>query len=602
MTGGLINIVSYGTKDLYLTGSPEITYWKYVFRRHTNFSIESVEIDIEDELNFNKESEVEIPIVGDLIHKSYLQIKIPAIQILRSNIQSYTRNNFSVDNTFLQNFETVKNFNKFINTKAYRILSNDIDSDNVTTINIVQEALVEIRNDGTNLNFTSKTIDDIITSYISLLNNTVNDDGTVIFNSNSSNMEVLLLNTEESLVNGNNITKEALNINMLNIINNSIKVQKYFYNKYNEYVKLQQEYNSANLKFAWVEKLGHQIIDYVEVKIGGETIDKHYGIWFEVWNQLTGKYYLSEIYNKMIGNVKELTVFNKLQKDEYILNIPLNFWFSKFNGLSFPLIALQYSDLSINIKLKNINDCAYVEYVTDNRNSAVPISLSDIWENNSFKLEGKLLIDYIYLESSERRKFAQSSHEYLIETVQVNKIDLSSQSNFKMKLDFRHPVKELIWVVQKKEIIDNTFSTKKINSFNFSTYENNNEINPLLKSSIEFNGYSRSNQECNYYNYYEPLFKHSNTPNVGINVYSFSLHPEQHQPSGSVNMSKISNSVIEFIFNSNVFKYKSSDVYPHIVNGSSSDLENDTDITITIFALSYNVLRLIGGFGAKGFN
>ena len=66
-------------------------------------------------------------------------------------------------------------------------------------------------------------------------------------------------------------------------------------------------------------KIRHQIIDYIEVKIGGETIDKHYGIWFEVWNQLTGKYYLSEIYNKMIGNVKELTTFDKTQKNEYIL-------------------------------------------------------------------------------------------------------------------------------------------------------------------------------------------------------------------------------------------------------------------------------------------
>ena len=128
------------------------------------------------------------------------KIKIPAIKILRSNIQSYTRNNFSVDNTFLQNFETVKDFNKFINTKAFRILNNDIDSDNVTTINIVQEALVEIRNDGTNLNFTGKTIDDIITSYISLLNNTVDSEENPIFISNSSNMEVLLLDTEGLLL------------------------------------------------------------------------------------------------------------------------------------------------------------------------------------------------------------------------------------------------------------------------------------------------------------------------------------------------------------------------------------------------------------------
>ena len=199
--------------------------------------------------------------------------------------------------------------------------------------------------------------------------------------------------------------------------------------------------------------------------------------------------------------------------------------------------------------------------------------MGDIWENNSFKLEGKLLIDYIYLESSERRKFAQSSHEYLIETVQINKIDLSSQSNLKNEIRFSTPSKGIDMGCSKKETIDNTFSTKKINSFNFSTYENDNDINPILRSIIEFNGYSRSNQECNYYNYYEPLYKHSNTPNVGINVYSFSLHPEQHQPSGSVNMSKLSNSVIEFIFNSNVFKYKSSDVFPHITKGSSSDFK-----------------------------
>ena len=603
MTGGLINIVSYGTKDLYLTGSPEITYWKYVYRRHTNFSLESIEINIEDELDFNKESEIEIPIIGDLIHKSYLQIKIPSISVNRSEIQSYSRSNFTTNNTFLNNFETVKNFNKFINTKAYRIINNDIDSENVTTINIVKDALLEIRNDGTNLNFTGKTIDTIISDYISLLSTTVDSNSNPIFNSTLSNIEVFLLNSEESLNNGITITKETLKSNILKIIEQSIKVQKYFYDQYNLYIKSQQDYNSNNLKFAWVEKLGHTIIDYIEVKIGGETIDKHYGIWIEIWNQLSGKYYLKDVYDKMIGNVKELTTFDRTIKSEYLLNIPLTFWFSKFNGLSFPLIALQYSELSFNIKLKSINECAYIEYVTDQSGTAIPISMNDIWENNGYKLDGKLLIDYIFLESNERRKFAQSSHEYLIETIQMNKVDISLQSNLKMKLDFRHPIKELIWIVQKKELIENNFSTKKTNSFNFSTYNSdNNKINPILKSKLEFNGYTRSDNESNYYNFYETLLKHSNSPEVGVNVYSFSLHPEQHQPSGTANISKISNAILELEFNTNTFKYKSSEIYPHIESNSSSDAENNTDIRIYVFALGYNILRIIGGFGAKGFN
>ena len=134
------------------------------------------------------------------------------------------------------------------------------------------------------------------------------------------------------------------------------KIFNFFFEQLANQQKMNSDIATNNVKFAWNEKLGHVIIDYIDFYIGGEKIDRHLGVWIDVWHQTTGNYYQTEIYNKMIGNVKIMVEFNREAKPEYILYIPLSFWFNRFNGLALPISALQYTSYLSTLKLKNIQD------------------------------------------------------------------------------------------------------------------------------------------------------------------------------------------------------------------------------------------------------
>jgi hypothetical protein len=121
-------------------------------------------------------------------------------------------------------------------------------------------------------------------------------------------------------------------------------------------------------------------------------------------------------------------------------------------------------------------------------------------------------------------------------------------------------------------------------------------------ASLLLNGYELAPKELgNYYNYVIPWARHSNTPSDGIYVYSFSAFPEEHQPSSTCNFSKLDSPVLSFYVNNSMFTYKLSDIDPNITAGSPSDLTLDTSVRIRIFAITYNILRIIGGMGALAY-
>jgi hypothetical protein len=163
--------------------------------------------------------------------------------------------------------------------------------------------------------------------------------------------------------------------------------------------------------------LGHVIIDKIDVLIGGELIDRHTGDYFQHYYERCGKKRLNDIYNKMIGNVTTMISYDSNSKPKYELLIPLNFWFNKNYGSAFPLVAMQYNSISIKIKLKDINYCGYVENLTES--SGVDYLLKDLWNDKKYVLQTSLYMEYIYFDSIERKKFAQSAHEYLIEQTQT---------------------------------------------------------------------------------------------------------------------------------------------------------------------------------------
>jgi hypothetical protein len=200
-------------------------------------------------------------------------------------------------------------------------------------------------------------------------------------------------------------------------------------------------------KIAWVRRVGHAMINNIELTIGGSQIDKHWGTWMDVWYELTHTNEQEKGYNTMIGDVSELInlkgavtgTSSEVILPEYTLYIPLQFWFCRNTGLALPLIALQYHEVRLNIELVSAAKLiVWSGPLAPNTNNIVLGSCG-------------LMVDYIYLDSEERRRFAQVGHEYLIEQLQFGGAEtlVSSNSsgalNVKHKLEFNHPTKELVW-------------------------------------------------------------------------------------------------------------------------------------------------------------
>jgi len=284
------------------------------------------------------------------------------------------------------------------------------------------------------------------------------------------------------------------------------------------------------------------MIKSVEVEIGGQKIDKHYSQWLDIYNELfeTDSSHARRLVMSQGGN--ETKVY-----------IPLRFWFNRNPGLALPLIALQYHEVKINVEIIN-----------------------GVAENNGLA-DAKLLVNYLYLDTDERRRFAQVSHEYLIEQVQHTGVE----NKAKINMNFNHPVKALFWTSPQTA--------------------------PNGKAKLQLNGHDRfSDQLHDYFHLVQPYecgLGHSKVLNStnrnwasvpattgdgttpsgsgavnNVSMYSFCLKPAEHQPSGTCNFSRIDNAVL----NLGTADYSTNGIY--------------------LFATNYNVLRIMSGMGGLAYS
>jgi hypothetical protein len=394
----------------------------------------------------------------------------------------------------------------------------------------------------------------------------------------------------------------------------------------NMYIRLQPtQLNSSNLTsdntrmdMNWVAE---RAIAAVELTIGGQRIDKHYQAWFRLYAEV----FLGESdkinYGKMCSSsspAADATNPNSVY-------LPLLFFFNRNPGLYLPLIALQYHEVRLDFDLTS--------YFSNYFGSSAQVF--EVWAN------------YVYLDTEERRRFAQKGHEYLIEQVQHTGGDSISSTTQTVRLSFNHPVKELIWCYQ------NTTSTATNSLWNFSTscanvnvtcaasplyapgilphaagaprlFSNimadgingsitaakytsnlywieegtaNNylvttnggtyaggipmvEVGPLATFKVVLNGQDRfKEQSGKYFNQYQPYVYHTGTPYPGIYVYTFALQPEEHQPTGTCNFSRIDNAQVAITMKSNF-----------------------TTPQQKMFAVNYNILRIQSGMGGLAFS
>jgi len=326
-----------------------------------------------------------------------------------------------------------------------------------------------------------------------------------------------------------------------------------------------------------VNNPGHALINNVEVEIGGQSIDKQYGHFMEAHAELTEKNYglvakqgnssvLADSYEINATN-SELSPFQQtagaggVSVDQNStgcnLYVPLRFWFCRHVGLSLPLIALQYHEVNINVTFSDGG-------VYGSSSGDYKVYIGD---------EPQLWVNYIYLDTDERRRFAQVSHEYLIEQVQTQDGSVAGVSKT-FKLNFNHPVKELIWVGLSH---DHGWGKVSFSANDFIFWGNN-----TTKHKLILNGHDRfAEQDLDYFTRYQPYKYHRNLARSiradSIAVYSFALKPEEHQPSGTCNFSRIDSAQLEF----------------------TSGIQTRD---IFIYAINYNVLRIMSGMGGLAYS
>lgn len=579
MTAGLVQIVSYGNQDLYLTGTPEITYFKTIFRRYTNFAIENIEVQFDDEVNFDKISIVSIPTAGDLVHKMYLKLIIPSFYVQRNILSSSFIINkalaYSNYITALNDYLCVWKFMQ-LNIEAYRSSYEIYIATNTTGSTDIKNTVYSVFGNA------SRNISDpdpadvnvqILNEFIVVLGKYPT------YNINTLSLDAIAYSFTFISPDPEGKSEKQ---KIFEALKSGKTISKYLiadvYTNYLQKKAIYDDYLLTNRKFAWVDKLGHSIINYIEIAIGGDVIDKHFGDWINIWYELTKNVHMTTIYNKMIGNVDTLTNYDRTTKPSYTLIIPLQFWFCRNNGMAIPLVSMQFMEITINLKLKKFSECSYIELEDDETSYA----LDDDYENQGLTINGSLLIDYIFLDEQERKKFAQSSHEYLIDQLQVFTEDDISNTNVQFDITFNEPCREIIWVLQRKSFITNTIGSTKCLWDNYTPNATGNGIS-LVSAHIELNGITII-EDINgeFYNYLIPYRNHTSTPSDGIYCYSFALKPEEQQPSGSCNFSRIKKSNLIVIIKNDMF------------------LNNDTVIFRT-YARNFNILRFASGMAGLAF-
>jgi len=334
---------------------------------------------------------------------------------------------------------------------------------------------------------------------------------------------------------------------------------------------------------------GLRLINYVEVEIGGQKIDKHYSHWMYIWNELSLPKSKRSGYYDMVGAYGGVPGAS-MQKQLYV---PLEFWFCRNVGLALPLISLQYHEVKINLAFET------AERVKATATAPSAAFGASLW------------CDYIFLDTDERRRFAQLSHEYLIEQLQFTGQEAVQGSSIKPKLNFNHPCKELVWFVTKNYSASEDTNNNWMNYTCPSTVNGtDNKLgtgdisedaiaakiggtaksvsrNHTVNAKLVLNGNDRfAQRNGSYFNLVQPFQHHENVPtNAGINVYSFALKPEDHQPSGTLNMSRIDTAVLNLTMNDAVSSYATTSGY-----------------NISIYAVNYNVLRIMSGMGGIAYS
>ncbi len=339
----------------------------------------------------------------------------------------------------------------------------------------------------------------------------------------------------------------------------------------------------------WIQGVGNHLIKYVSIEIGAQQIDEQYGQWMDIWSQLNLNESQINGFGQMIGknfNQSAWQPYDVSSEPGSRLFIPLQFWFCRNPGLSIPLIALQYHEVRLKITFEKFENL--IVAVTNGYYQPITFQ-NTIPQFTSFQMFNT----YYYLDTVERRKFTQNPHEYLIEQVQSQSGNVQSITGENLiRLNLNHPTKEIVWVFNRNE------TNAPLNDYSIGTNIIPNgtpaQFAPLYNFKLILNGTDRFKERPGeYFRLVQCYDHHTRIPDNFIYVYSFAIRPEEHQPSGTCNFSRIDSAQLNFYLRNSVSIPGNIDGVP---------LENYTELPgYTLYAPCYNILRIMSGMGGLSF-
>ena len=327
--------------------------------------------------------------------------------------------------------------------------------------------------------------------------------------------------------------------------------------------------------YYWTNGIGNVLIKQVDLEIGGQLVDRHYSEWIDIWSQLTVNESKIGAYNSMVGNYNGVSSLETNATSQLRVHVPLFFWFNRDYALALPLIALQYHEVILKIQLRDFASCY--------RNNTISANTLSGYQLQQFRLWA----DYIFLDMEERRNFAQTSHEYLIDQLQFagDEFIKQSQNAVSKVLNFNHPTKELYWVHVRNDYEQTNILTgnQQLNYALQTLYTNNTNVETFNEGVVQLNGIERfERRPANYFRLVQNFQFHTRYSTKNIYTYSFALFPEKQQPTGTCNLSKITTSVLYLD-------------YSGIDNSQNS-------MILKVFGVNYNVFRIMSGMAGLAFS
>jgi hypothetical protein len=534
MTGGLMQLVATGSQDIYLTGNPQITYFKAIYRRYTNFAIETIENSVSGVLNFGNKLVCKVNRSGDLISKCYIKITIGEVDPNNSKFAWVKRLGHAI----------LKEIDIYIGGRL-------IDKQHGIWLDIWYELARE---------------GDHETAYNKLIGNT-NDLTTYDKNIKKETVLYIPLKFWFCRFIGLSIPLIALQYHEININILLEKIERLFISDCNfnpdqlsikdvsmliNYVYLDTEerrrFSIVGHEYL-IEQVQHNGTDKLLFETKQYVLDYNHPTKEIIWANLNGNYIIG---NEFIyySNEDEWDL-NAASKEIITTSISLGIDPTNITGGKWTIVGSSlYKTIGfLNVRNNNLND-VYIN--------------SDSIKIGTYGITNKIKADVIINEDSS----------YTIENIETNFTIRELSIPLKFMIDTRYNV-----------------CNPKVNQFGNYGLLIDGTINPIIEGLIELNGHERfKTREGDYFNYVQPEIHHRNTPKDGINSYSFALYPEEHQPSGTANLSRIQTTTLTLKFDDRTLTDNLQDI-----NFYNEDNE------FYIFGLSYNILRFMSGFAGLAY-